>query len=242
MPALALLDVKLFAAGHDLSGQMNACALEYAADMLDETTFGATTRINKGGLKSVVANHQGFWDAGSATAVDPVVFARVGLEDVPIVIAPEGGAVNALAYLFRAIHAEYAIGAGVVGELLPFSVAMEGTGGQPLVRGRVMHNASATGAVTGTAIQLGSISATQFLYGSFQVFSGSGTFPVLVQSSSDQAFTTPNTRITFATVATGTAVASEWATRVSGSISDTWWRITATNPATRNFAVAIGIQ
>ena len=243
MPSLALNDVKLFAAGHDLSGQMNACALEYAADMLDETTFGATTRINKGGIKSVVANHQGFWDAGGVTAVDPVVFARVGLEDVPIVIGPEGGAVNALAYLFRAIHAEYAIGAGVVGELLPFSVAMEGTGGQPLVRGRVMHNASATGNVTGTGIQFGSsITATQFLYATLQVFSGSGAFVVIVQSAAAADFVGATTRITFATVATGTAVASEWATRVPGPITDTWWRVFATNPATRNFAVAIGIQ
>ena len=242
MPSLALNDVKLFAAGHDLSGQMNACALEYAADLLDETTFGQTTRINKGGIKSVVANHQGFWDAGGVTAVDPVVFARVGLEDVPIVIGPEGGAFTARAYLFRAIHAEYAIGAGVVGELLPFSVAMEGTGGQPLVRGRLLHNASATGNVTGTAVQLGSITATQFLYATLQVFSGSGSFVVIVQSAAAPDFVGATTRITFATVGAGVAVASEWATPVPGPITDTSWRVFATNPATRNFAVAVGIQ
>ena len=242
MPSLALNDVKLFAAGHDLSGQMNACALEYAADMLDETTFGATTRINKGGLKSVVANHQGFWDAGSATAVDPVVFARVGLEDVPIVIAPEGGAVNALAYLFRAIHAEYAIGAGVVGELLPFSVAMEGTGGQPLVRGRVMHNASATGDVTGTGLRLEGFTGLQFLYATLHVFSGSGTFTAIVQSALAADFVGATNRVTFSTVASGTAVASEWAVRVPGPNNHPWWRVVATNPATRNFAVAIGKQ
>ena len=241
MPSLALNDVKLFAAGHDLSGAMNACALEYAADLLDETTFGQTTRINKGGIKSVVANHQGFWDAGIATAVDPSVFARVGLEDMPIIIGPEGGAFNALAYLFRAIHAEYAIGAGVVGELLPFSVAMEGTGGQPLVRGRVMHNASATGDVTGTGLQLGPIGASQQLYATLQVFSGSGTFIALVQSAAAADFVGAITRFTFSTVATGTAVQSQWgqATLVT---SHTWWRIIATNPATRNFVLAIGIQ
>lgn len=241
MASLVLRDAKILIAGHDFSGQMNAVALEYSADMLDETAFGATTRINKGGLKSVVGSAAGHWDSASTTAVDPVLFARIGTADVPVVISPDGGQASEVAYLLRAIHAEYSVG-GAVGELLPFSVSMEGSGGQPLIRGTMMHNASATGNVTGTAYQLGAVSATQFLYAALHVFSGSGAFTVLVQSSADQAFTTPNTRITFATVATGTAVASEWATRVAGSITDTWWRISATNPATRNFAVAVGIQ
>lgn len=241
MSTLVLNDVKLLVAGYDLSGQSNAIALDYSSDMLDETTFGQTTRINKGGLKSVVGSHAGNWDASDASAVDPVIFARVGVEAAPVVIAPEGGAAGALAYLLRAIHSEYTVG-GAIGELLPFTVAMEGSGGQPLVRGQLLHNAAATGNVTGTAFQLGALSATQFLYAVLHVFSGTGAFTVLVQSSADQAFTTPTTRFTFATVATGTPVASEWATRVAGPVTDTWWRILATNPATRNFAVAVGIQ
>lgn len=241
MSSLVLTDARILIAGHDFSAQMNAVALDYSADMLDETTFGQTTRINKGGLKSVVGSVAGNWDSSSTTAVDPVLFARIGTADVPVVIAPTGGAAGGLAYLLRAIHSEYTVGAQV-GALLPFSVSMEGSGGQPLIRGQVLHNASATGNVTGTAFQLGAVGATQFLYAALHVFSGTGSFIVKVQSSADQAFTTPNDRITFATVATGTPVASEWATRVAGSISDTWWRVTATNPATRNFSVAVGIQ
>lgn len=240
MSSLLFNDAKILIGGHDLSGQMSATALEYGADMLDETTFGATTRINKGGIKSVVGNHQGLWDSASTTAVDPVLFARVGTADVPVVVGPEGGAVNALAYLLQAIHAEYTVG-GEQNGLLPFTVAFEGSGGQPTVRGRIMHNASATGNVTGTAIQLGAVSATQYVYGALHVFSGSGSFDVKVQSASDQAFTTPNDRITFTNVVTGTAVASEWK-RTAGAVTDQWWRVVATNPATRNFAVAVGIQ
>lgn len=240
MSSLVLNDAKLFVAGHDLSGQMNALALEYGADMLDETTFGQTTRINKGGLRSVVGNHQGLWDAALTTSVDPVLFARIGTEDVPVVIAPAGAAGD-VAYLFRAIHSEYAPG-GAIGELLGFSVSMEGSGGQPLVRGKLLHNGSATGNVTGAAFQLGAVGAAQFLYAALHVMSGTGSFIVKVQSDDAEAFTTPTDRITFATVATGTPVAAEWAVRVAGSITDTWWRISATNPNTRNFAVAAGIQ
>jgi hypothetical protein len=42
-------------------------------------------------------------------------------------------------------------------------------------------------------------------------------------------------------VGTGTPVASEWAT-YAGPQTDTWWRVVATNPNTRNFTVAAGIQ
>lgn len=240
MANIVLTDAKIFIAGHNLSGQMSATALDYAADMKDATTFGATTRTRAGGLKSVVGSHQGLWDSSATTAVDPVLFARVGTEDVPVVIGPSGS-VGDIAYMMRAVHAEYTVG-GQVGELLPFSVSMEGSGGQPLVRGKMFHNTSATGNVTGTAIQLGAVSATQYVYAVLHVFSGSGDFIAKVDSAADEAFTVSTNRFTFAQVGTATAVASEWIRRDSGAVTDTWWRVTATNPATRNFAVAVGIQ
>lgn len=240
MSSLALTNVKLFAAGHDLSGQMNAVALQYGADMLDATTFGATSRINAAGLKSIVASHQGLWDATATTSVDPVLFNRIGTADVPVVISPDGGEVGEVAYLFRAIHAEYSPG-GSVGELLSYSVSLEGTGGQPPVRGVMLHNGSATGDVTGTAVQAGAVGASSFLYAALHVMSGTGDFTVKVQSDNASNFPTPTDRITFTQVGTATAVASEWATRVAGAITDDYWRIVATNPNTRNFAVAIGI-
>lgn len=241
MASLAFTDCKIFVAGHDFSGQSNAVALTYSADMLDETTFGQTTRISKGGLKAVVGSVEGFWDSASTTAVDPIYFARVGTADQPVLIGGEGGAAGARVYLFRAVHSEYVIN-GTVSDLLGFTVNMEGAGGQPLISGQLLYNASATGNVTGTSRGVSAVGSTQYLYAALHVFSGSGAFTAKVQSASDQAFTTPTDRITFSTVATGTAVASEWATRVAGPITDTWWRVTATNPATRNFAVAIGIQ
>lgn len=240
MASLALTNVKTFVAGHDLSGQMNAVALEYSADMLDATTFGATTRINAAGIKSVVASHQGLWDASATTSVDPVLFNRIGTSDIPVVISPDGGEVGEVAYLFRAIHVEYAPG-GAVGELLDYSVTMEGTGGQPLIRGAMLHNGSATGDVTGTAVQVGAVGASAYLYAALHVMSGTGDFTVKVQSDSASDFSSPTDRITFTQVGTATAVASEWATRVAGAITDDYWRIVATNPNTRNFAVAIGI-
>lgn len=237
MSSLALTDAKIYVAGNDWSGQMNQVAIEEACETLDATTFGQTTRINAAGLLAVNASAEGLWDASSTTAIDPVVFSNVGTADLPMMIVPQGATVGNIAYIFRGFRASYKPG-GAVGELLKFSVAMLGSGGQPLVRGKLMWTGSATGNTNGTAIQLGAVASTKFVYAELQVFSGTGAFIVKVQSSPDNSSWTD--RITFATVATGTAVASEWQ-RLAGATADTYWRITATNPNTRNFAVAVGI-
>jgi hypothetical protein len=240
MASQVLTDARLLVAGRDFSGQMNALALTYAAEMLDETTFGNDTRINKGGLKGIVGQHEGYWDATDANAPDPVLFDLVGGAGTPVIICGVAGDEGDPAYLFEAVAAEYTPGAAI-GELLGFSVSMEGGNGLPLVRGTILADGAETGNVTGTAFQLGAVGASQFLYAALQVYSGTGEFIAKVQSATDEAFTSPNDRITFATIATGTAVASEWATPVAGSITDTWWRVTATNPNTRNFTAAVGI-
>lgn len=240
MATSILTDARLLVAGHDLSGQSNAVNLEYEAEALDATTFGQTTRIHTGGLKVVRAGAAGFWDSAATTSVDPVIFSRVGTEDVPIVIAPSYSAAGDLAYLFRAMKVKYSI-ESAIGELRAFDVSMEGTGGTPLVRGGFLQYGSATGNIAGgTAVELGAVAADKYLYAALHVFSGTGNFTVKIQSDDNSGFTSATDRITFTQVGTGTAVASEW-TRVAGAITDTYWRITATNPNTRDFVVVAGI-
>jgi hypothetical protein len=243
MSSLALINAKILLAGYDFSAQANALALEYAAEMIDATTFGQTTRINKGGLKSIVGSVAGHWDASATNSVDPVLFARVGGADQPVILSPDGGEVGERAYLFRAIHSEYSLG-GELGGLLPFDLKMEGAGGQPLIQGAMLFNGSATGDAGGTPVELGALGTGQYLYGALEVFSGTGNFTVRVQSDTVQTFDDdPTERILFTQVGTGVPIAAEWAARVAGPIADhTWWRVAITNPNTRNFAVAIGFQ
>lgn len=231
-------DARLFVAGHDLSGHMNALALTYGADMLDATAMGDSARKHQGGLKSIVGNHQGLWESGAGKP-SAVLFTAVGGPGVPVVIAPTGGDAGSVAHMFQATHAEYTPG-GSVGELLPFAVTMEGARGTPPVRGILAHNGEEEGNVTGTAYQIGAAVTGQSVYAALHTLSGSGTFAVTVESDEDEDFLDPTARIVFATVATGTAVAAEWKA-LAGPVTDTWWRVTATNPATRNFAVAVGI-
>lgn len=241
MASTVLRDAKIYLGGYDFSAQMSAVALEHSAEMLDETTFGQVTRINKGGLQGIVGSCEGLWDSTEDVGVDPVQFARVGGAKLPVILSPDGGQVGERAYLFESVTSEYSPG-GAVGELLRFSLSMEGGNGQPLVQGQIMQTGSESGDVTGTAFQLGAVSAAQHIYAALQVFSGDGDFTAKLQSDTEEAFgDDPTDRITFTEVDDLVAIASEWA-RLAGAITHTWWRVVATNPSTRNFVVAVGIK
>ena len=243
MSTLALTDVKLLCGAYDFSTDANAIALEYAADLHDATTFGQTTRINKAGLKSIVASYEGLWDADGVDEPDDVLFGTVGTSSVPVTIGPTGGADGEIAYIFRSIQTEYRPGAQI-GELFAFTVSMEGSDGAPLVRSTILHPATArTATSTGTGRQLGAVSAAQRLYATLHVLAASGTTPtldVIVQSAPASNFASPTSRITFAQK---TAVGSEWSS-VAGAITDEHFRISyaigGTNPSF-TFLVAVGI-
>lgn len=239
-----LTDAKLYVAGFDVSGDMNALALTYSAEMKDATTFGNSTRVNAGGLKSIVAQHEGLWASNGTDDPDDVFFSRIGTADIPVTICPTTGADGEVAFLFRAVHSEYTPGAEV-GELYAFTVSMQGADGAPLVRGKVLQPAGAeTASADGTGRELGAVAADETLYGSLHVLAASGTTPtlnVIVQSDADNTFASPLTRLTFAQK---TAIGSDWQT-VAGAITDTWYRVSftigGTNPSF-SFVVAVGIK
>jgi hypothetical protein len=243
MASTAMTDCKLYVASFDLSGDMNALALEHAAEMLDATTFGNGTRINKAGLKSIVAQHEGLWNADGTDQADDVLFSRIGTQNIPVTICPTTGADGEPAYSFESIHSTYNPG-GTVGEMFAFSVSAEGSDGKPLVRGMVMHPATArTATGNGTARQLGAVGATQSVYGALHVIAASGTTPTLdvtVRSDDGSGFGSPTTRLTFAQKV---AIGSDWQS-AAGAITDDWWRVTYTIGGTDpsfTFVVAVGI-
>lgn len=243
MASQILQDAKLYVASFDMSGDMNALALEYSAEMRDATTFGNDTRINKGGLKSIVGSAEGFWDSDGTDGPDDVFFSRIGTQNVPVTVCPTDGSDGERAFIFRALHSEYSPGA-TVGDLLAFSVSMEGSDGAPLVRGTLLQPAGAeTATGTGTGRELGAVSATQSLYGALHVIAASGTSPtldVLVQSDVDNTFASPVTALTFTQK---TAIGSDWQT-AAGAITDTWFRVSFTIGGTSpsfSFIVAVGI-
>lgn len=234
MSELVHTDCKLWLDGYDLSGSMNAIAVNYSADVLECTTFGDDTHKNLGGLKNVDAAHEGYWD--SAT-LDPLLFNNMGVSDKPMTISPTDGADGAPAYFFKSNQATYSTG-GAVGEVLPFSVAGQLSDGD-LVRGTILLNiASVSSSGNGAGIQIGAVSATQSVHASLHVLGAGTTLDVVVQSDADNTFATPTDQITFTQAS---AIGSEILS-AAGAVTDTWWRINYTVSGSFSFVVAIGIQ
>lgn len=237
MAVQVLQDCKLLVAGYDLSGKMNALALDYSADMVDDTTFGDTTRSRLGGLKNVTAQHNGYWDG---TGLDDILFNRIGLAGEVMTIAPAALTAGNRAFTFKSTLGEYAPG-GAVGDMFAFSVSGESS--DSLVRGTVLFNNTVTATGSGAGQNLGAVSSTQKLYAALHVLAASGTsLTVRVQSDVDNTFASPVNQITFAAA---TAIGAQWATPVNGAITDTFWRVDYTvvgGSPSFQFVVIIGIQ
>src|SRR5688572_8810455 len=107
-------NVKCWMAQWDFSGDLNACALEYAAELADDTCFGNSTRKRIGGLKTVSMSLAGLWNAalasGQAEELDQILFENIGVADKPVTIGPTDGSDGERAFAFLANRAMYQFG------------------------------------------------------------------------------------------------------------------------------------
>lgn len=231
-------DARLYLAGYNLSGDVNACALDYSADMVDDSAIVDTSHSRLGGLKVVTMQLDGYFEG---TDIDAALFNRIGVANEVVSIIPAGQAIDGgRAFTFKSNLAEYSPGAQL-GDIFAFTVTAEAT--ERLVRGTLMINATATASGNGTGQQLGAVSASQTLYAALHVLSASAadTLDVIVQSDDASGFATPINRITFTQA---TAIGAQWQT-LTGPITDNWWRINYTIGGTApsfTFAVILGIQ
>lgn len=233
-----LRDQKLWLDGFNFTGVMSAMGLDYGAEVVDRTVFGSDTRQRLGGLKTVTAQHEGFYDADP---FDEALFSRIGSGDTPMSFAADDASEGSAAYSFLANLAEYSPGAQV-GDMYAFTVSAEASGS--LIRGTLMHDAARTTSANGTAQQLGAASSAQTVYAALHVVAASGTTPTLdvtVESDDAGGFASPVTQLTFAQKI---AIGSEWLT-LAGPVTDDWWRIAwsigGTGPSF-TFVVVLGIQ
>jgi len=238
MTGLVLKEAEVWLAGFRLTGAMNAVAIDYSAELQDDTTFAdGGTRSRLAGLRNVTAQCDGFFDG---EGIDEALFSRVGLVGVPMSVAPKGATEGERAFTFLADLAEYSPG-GAVGEMLGFSAGAEGDG--DLIRGLLAHNATRNASGDGTALQLGSVGAGQKLYAALHVLSAEpgDTLDVVIESDDASGFASPTTRLTFAQAA---GVTSEWV-EVTGPITDEWfrasWSVAGTAPSVA-FVVIFGIK
>ncbi len=207
--------------GYDLTSRTNAIALDYSAELQDNTTLGMLARSRIGGLKNLKVQVEGYIEIDTT---DKALFDKVGVADLPMSFGINGDASGDPAYTMLMNTGELVSG-GKVGELYAYSIGAESN--SPLVRGTVMVNSKAaplTVTATGTARQLGAISATQKMYAALHVLTvgtGSPTLDVVIKSDATNAFAGSETsRITFTQA---TSIGAEMKT-LTGAITNTWWK------------------
>jgi hypothetical protein len=239
-----LTDVRIYLESADLTGWSNKLEVSGSVADEDSTTFGSGGWHERvGGERDLDGAVDGFFEAFDTSRPDDAFWANLGSNQVAFTAVPAAGTAGSLAYLTRAQLMDYKPGAAV-GKLLGWSASVKGN--WPLVRGTILHpqGTARTATGTGTGFQLGAVSAAQRMYACLHVLSIAGTatptITVSLQSSVDNTFASPTTRITFAadTTLDGQALS------LLGPVTDQWWRaawtISGTTPSFL-FAVSAGV-
>jgi hypothetical protein len=244
MSQIILNNCLCLVAGYDMSGKLNAIALDDTPDELDNTTFGCTAKSRKQGLSLVIATLAGFWEAAP-----DLYYSDFTLTNVPMTIAPEP-TIGGPAYSFLSRNTEYQFG-GTVGEMGKFSMKAQSVG-QQLIRGAILENGVTARIATGqgAAFELGTVGAAQYMHGCIHVISAAtavgDTLNVIIESDSAETFdVSPETQLTFTQILGNGGAVYEWLIPVIGPVTDTWWRcswtIAEADAASFNFAVFFGI-
>lgn len=247
MAIFVLDNARLFAGGCDFTSRSNKLELAVDFEEKDSTTFGsAGWKEVLGGLAASALGAEGFWEAGDLAKVDNQIWAALG-SVAGYTACPDTADVGQLCYLSQALEAQYKLG-DQVGEIAPWTATFAGA--WPLVRGFVAHppGTARTATGSGTAIQLGAVSASQYIYATLHVLSISGsgtpTITVKIQSDNAEGFPSATDRITFTDVTDATGVSGQ-ISRTAGAITDDWWRpqwtISGTSPSFL-FVVGFGVK
>jgi hypothetical protein len=237
MSKFVLHNVRLFAGGVDLTGNTNKIEIECQVEDKETTNFASIDASGKawkeviGGLASTRLAAGGQWEALDSTKVDDDAWSNLGAVDnwsaIPNAAASGAPAAGDLAYLTKVLRHKYHVG-GSIGDVATWEAEANGT--TKAVRGSVLHppGTARTSTGSGTAVQIGAVSAAQALYAGLHVYSIAGTssptITVKIQSDDNSGFTSPTDRVTFTAA---TAVGGQWGT-VAGAVTDDWWRATWT--------------
>lgn len=242
MAPIVLTDCVTWIDSHDFTTDLNSVNLDASVDDQETTTFGnAGFKTRTGGLRNVESALKGYWQSAASDAVDPNAFADLGQVDKVATIAATSTA-GSIAYLFHGVNLTYNVFGGV-GDVAPFDLKLTGSNYAGLVRGQIAKakgTVSATGAL-GSAVQLGAVSATQYVYCAFHIFGTPGT-TITARIESDNASNFPSAT-TVATFGPLTAAGGTWVTRTIGPITDDWFRLYVTAiTGTFTVAAAIAVQ
>lgn len=246
MSKTVLVNVRTFAVGVDLTGNSNKIELSSEVEEKDATNYGSQGwKEVVGGLGSAELAGEGQWEALDPSKVDDASWAQLGGVGPWSVSANNAANVGDLCYFMQGLRSDYKL-FGQVGDVAPWSGTAKSS--WPLVRGQFAHppGTARTATGTGTGLNLGAVAAGKRLYAAQHVLSVAGTAtPTItgrVESSVDNTFAAPTTRLTFSAA---TAVGGQILRTDGTAITDTWWRVAWTISGTTPsflFASSLGIR
>jgi hypothetical protein len=181
------LNCQCWLAHFDLSGAMNAPALEISTETPEDTGKGCIAKTRLPGLTDISAAVNGYFDG----SLDGAVFDRLGLIDSALTMTP-GNADYERAFFFKPAMAKYSPG-GKIGDVFAFKV--EGKGNGRLIRGNILVPKLARIVSNhGVARQLGAVAAGKKMYAVLHVFAASvgDTLDVALESDVSANFLTIN--------------------------------------------------
>jgi len=229
--------------GYDITGSLNEIHFTLGRGENKDSRFGDTLDCAFPGPLQAMIEAAGFDDSTTSAAVQPRL--QSDRTSWPITIAPPyapsatAGADGNIAYTLLGSQCSYETG-GKFGESAPYKFKTMprtlGTGGAISRQTVMLPKASVTATTTGTARQLGALSATQFLVAVLHVFTVTGgTWTVTVQSDDNSGMTTPVTRATF----TAATAVTRQAIVVAGAVADDWWQVVLTKSGGTNCTAAV---
>jgi hypothetical protein len=130
MASLVYTDAFVSIAAKDLSSFVKSVTINYSAELVDETTMGNTTRINKGGLKNWSVDVEFKQDFGATPAPDIDLFSLVGTSCALLIRPVKSTVVGATNpnYTGSGILETYNPMEGSVGDLASATVTFQSAG------------------------------------------------------------------------------------------------------------------
>ncbi|MDD5533789.1 MAG: hypothetical protein PHC52_13420 [Syntrophales bacterium] len=247
MPAkgLVIKQFKVYVGGYDLSANHQRARVSITRKEVQAPSSGLLAMPRHAGFLDLSLDHSGWWEAGTGKP-DTVLAGILGSADQNLTLALKTGAVGEPVYFTRTTALRYELG-GRIGEMVGFSGGAFAQG-DAIVRGYILKTGAITQDGNGTAYQLGAVAAGKYLYGAAHCFattgSGDRALTLKIQSCAAENFSAGvSDRITFPDFTT--SVGAQWATPVTGPITDTWWRANWTSVGlVENFTalVVMGIR
>lgn len=207
----------------------------------DCTVWGSQARKYAAGLFTADLSADGYADM---TGYDGSLWTNYRARTAVVASVSADSADNSVAYTFEALNHELTSLSGAVGDMAAVSVGATTRNAYGAIRSNILlPSAARTSTASGTARQLGAVSATQRVFSAVHVIAASGSSPTLditIRSDDASGFSSPTTRVTHTQF---TTTGSEFSS-AAGAITDDWWRVTATiggSSPSFTFIVIVGI-